>query len=173
MENRIINIIDKVFCISLDTSIDRQKQFESRFPELVKSETFEWYKVKKDSENPRRGCYNSHRNILQLSKDRKYKQVLIFEDDADLHVPWNIFVNKVNDIKYEKDWKLIQLGYYPIATKRIKGNNTLVKIICSYCTHSYIINVQKLIIPEYNGIEIDALLTGCETYAKSLINNTH
>ena len=60
--------IDKIFCISLTTATDRQKEFTKRFPELTKMNIFEWFIATRDSENPERGCYNSHRQVLEIAK---------------------------------------------------------------------------------------------------------
>lgn len=54
-QNIELTDIDKVFCITLDTSLDRQELFKTRFPELVKSNIFEWYITIRDNENPKRG----------------------------------------------------------------------------------------------------------------------
>jgi hypothetical protein len=150
--------IDKIFCISLNTSIERQKDFKKRFPELIKSDIFEWYKVNKDKENPKRGCYNSHKNILEISKQRGYSRIITFEDDINLLVPWKEFVDTVNKIVYPSDCIAIQLGYLPFTVSTIETNKTLVKINCSVCMHGYITNVEKMEIPEYENTEIDVML---------------
>ena len=109
----MFNNIDKIFCINLVGSENRKQEFLNRFPELTKDPIFEWYATERDSENPERGCYNSHKNIIELSKEKKYSQVIIFEDDAKLLESWKDFVSVVNDIKYPEDWKAVQLGYFP------------------------------------------------------------
>lgn len=150
--------IDRVFCINLKTSTDRKENFKSNFPELVKSGIFEWYGAERDTENPKRGCYNSHKNILELSKKRGYKQILIFEDDASPIVEWNVLVKTVNNIKYPEYWRAIQIGYFPLSTKKINDNDTLVEIACSITTHSYIANVDTLdLIPFFNK-EVDMVM---------------
>lgn len=145
--------IDKVFCINIKTSIERKKQFEENFPELINSPIFEWYHPERDNENPKRGCYNSHRNIWLLAKERNYSNIIIFEDDSKLLVTWQKFVDTINNIEYPDNWKLIQLGYLPFRTNVY--NKTLVSISSSICAHSYIENVNNVFIPEFNGLEID------------------
>ncbi len=162
--------IDKIFCINLITSSDRKEAFSSRFPVLVNSSIFEWYTTERDANDTTRGCFNSHRNILELAKKRNYSKIIVFEDDANLLVPWEKFINVVNDIKYPEDWKIIQLGYLPITVSKIKNNPSLVQINSSLCMHSYIANVNKLEIPEYSGIPIDNLLLG--TNFNNIIFNT-
>ncbi len=162
--------IDKVFCITLDTSLKRQSEFKERFPELVNSDIFEWYVTKRDNIDPVRGCHNSHKEVLEIAKKRSYSQIITFEDDANLLVPWKEFVNIITNIKYPSDWEAIQLGYVPFSTSRIKDNNTIVSIICSICMHSYMSNVKTLNIPEYNGNDIDIVLF-CANYKNHLIGS--
>jgi len=150
--------IDKVFCMSLDTSVDRQKEFERRFPELVKMTIFEWFITTRDTENPERGCYNSHRQVLQLGKSRGYKQIITLEDDVELLVPWSECVERINGLVYPVDWTIISIGYFPFVTKKIEGNDTVVKISCAGGCYGYISNVDGLDIPPYKGIQIDVLL---------------
>src|SRR5690606_12086373 len=108
--------LDHIFVISLKTSLDRQHEFKKNFPELVKLDIFEWFLVEKDNENTERGCYNSHLEILKLAKERKYKTILVFEDDVIPLVSWSEFVKNFNSLKRPKDWKTIQFGYIPIKT---------------------------------------------------------
>lgn len=162
--------IDKIFCINLITSVDRKEEFTRRFPELVNSSIFEWYTAERDNENPKRGCHNSHKNILELAKKRNYSEIIIFEDDSNLLVPWKKFVNVVNDIKYPNDWKAIQLGYLPFTTSFVKDNETVVQINCSVTMHCYLVNVKTLEIPTYNkGIEVDRVLF-CPNYENYFLN---
>lgn len=164
--------IDKIFCINLISSVDRKEVFSNRFPELVGSSVFEWYTTERDNENPKRGCHNSHKNILELAKKRNYSEIIIFEDDANLceELTWEKFVNVVNDIKYPNDWKAIQLGYLPFTTSRIKDNETVVQINCSVTTHCYMANVKTLEIPTYSkGIEVDRVLF-CPNYENYFLN---
>ncbi len=162
--------IDKIFCINLITSIDRKEVFSDRFPALVTSDIFEWYTTERDNDNPKRGCHNSHKNILELAKKRNYSKIIIFEDDANLLVPWEKFVSVVNDIKYPENWKAIQLGYLPFTTSRVKDNDTVIQINCSVTMHCYLANVKTLEIPEYKkGIEVDRVLF-CPNYENYFLN---
>jgi len=154
----MLNGIDKIFCINITTSTDRKEKFTKNFPELVESPQFEWFFVERDDNNSERGCYTSHLRVLELAKKRNYNKIITFEDDCSLLVPWTKFVTTINSIKYPIDWEIIQLGYFPFVTKRVKDNNTVIKISCSGGAYSYISNVNKLVIPEYKGIQIDVLL---------------
>ena len=71
--------IDHIFYINLDKRKDRRVEIEQ---ELNKMELpFERFKA---IETPGRGilgCGLSHLSVFKLAKERKYKNVLIFEDD--------------------------------------------------------------------------------------------
>lgn len=153
----MLKSLDHIFVLSLKTSSERQMTFKKNFPELVDLNIFEWFLVDKDTENTERGCYISHRKILELAKKRKYKEILIIEDDIKLLVSWDSFVNYFNNIRKPKNWKAIQLGYIPIRTTKTSDPN-LYAINCNYFTEAYLVNVSQIEIPEYNGSQIDCLL---------------
>ena len=48
------------------------------------------------------------------------------------------------DLDYPTGWKIIEIGYFPFVTKKLPGNNTVVKISCAWGTYGYISNVKKL-----------------------------
>jgi hypothetical protein len=153
----VLKDLDRVFVLSLKTSIERQSIFKENFPELVKLDIFEWFLVDRDPENTERGCYTSHQKILKISKEKKYKTILIIEDDVKPLVPWTQFVKEFNLLKRPKNWKAIQFGYIPIKTTRTTDKN-LYAINCGYFTEAYILNVDLVNIPNYDGSQIDCFL---------------
>lgn len=152
-----MNNIDKIFCINLKESKDRKQLFSERFKELVNSNIFQWFETDRDSENPKRGCFNSHMSIIKYSKEHNFKNIIIFEDDANLLVSWEEFVNNVNNIKRPNDWSIIMLGYLPIKTKPLSDN--LIIVNCAYMTHSYMVSVDKINLLDFEDKEIDVVLT--------------
>ena len=72
--------IDHIFYINLDKRMDRKTEFETSMARVGwKSERFSGIYCP-----PPRGivgCTKSHLAVLKLAKERKYKNVLIFEDD--------------------------------------------------------------------------------------------
>lgn len=162
--------IDRIFVISLDTAIERQEEFKKRFPEMIKLDIFEWFIVKRDNENTERGCYNSHKKIIDIAKERGYSQIITFEDDAYPLTSWEEFVNNINNIKYPENWKFIQLGIFPVKSNKTSDPN-LYEVLCSYSCVSYITNVNEVDIPEYDEntrIPIDSLLF-CSNYSYTTI----
>jgi hypothetical protein len=176
MNNKIKNI-DKIYVITLDTSVDRQNALKQRFPELMEDPLFEWYITKRDSSNPERGCWNSHKNVLGIAKQRNYSKIIIMEDDCDLLVPWSTFCDSINDLDYDSlgdSWTTISLGYFPILCKQ-SSKNGLVEILCAHGATGYIVNVKNVFVPEYNydktKVQIDQYLF-CNSYTHcDIINN--
>ena len=149
--------IDKVFCINIKTSIERKKQFEENFPELINSPIFEWYHPERDNENPKRGCYNSHINVLIDAKKNNFKNILILEDDSYLVINFSDFKNIIDNMYLPENWNIIQLSYIPIRLTNTNIPN-LLAVNCTYWTNAYLANVDLLTIPEYNDIPIDCVL---------------
>jgi hypothetical protein len=161
--NEIKNI-DKIFIITLDTSIERQNNIKQRFPELLQSSLFEWFITKRDTENPERGCWNSHKTVINIAKQRNYSRIIVMEDDADLLVSWNFFCDFINKIDYDSldnSWTTISLGYFPILSKVESNLDGLVEIICAAGATGYIANIKQIIINDYNNndtVQVDNLL---------------
>lgn len=156
-ETDTLNNLDRIFVISLKTSTNRQNEFKKNFPELVSLNIFEWFFVEKDSTNAERGCYTSHKNVLELSKKKGYKTILVMEDDVIPLVSWKKFVSEFNNLKRPKNWKIIQFGYIPIKTTKTTDKK-LYALNCGYFAEAYLVNVSQLDIPDYNGSQIDCLL---------------
>ena len=159
LENILSNKIDKIFCITLNTSTDRQKLIKERFPDLTNSPLFEWYITERDSENSERGCYNSHKNVIDIAKSRSYKKIIIFEDDVDLIVTYSEFVKEVlNVVDVDFTWSIILLGYFPVSTEKTKYSN-LYAIDCALGTHGYMVNLENFkTIDNFKNCAIDQYL---------------
>jgi GR25 family glycosyltransferase involved in LPS biosynthesis len=56
------------------------------------------------------GCALSHRSVIQEAKDRKYKNILVFEEDAVLHKNFkNHLIENVQELK-TVPWDILYLG---------------------------------------------------------------
>ena len=53
--------------------------------------------------NPKRGCLESHCNIIENMAEKNIKAVLILEDDAH-------FIKTVGKVKLPDDWDMLYLG---------------------------------------------------------------
>ena len=74
------NNIDHIFYINLDKRVDRKELFEAELAKYgLTAERFAG--IYYPSPMGTVGCGKSHLQVLELAKLRKYKNVLIFEDD--------------------------------------------------------------------------------------------
>ena len=88
----INNYFDKIFIINLDKRTDRWQECLNQF-EKHNITNFERFSAVDGSiiNNISKllpgeyACILSHINVVKLAKERKYKRVLILEDDAELH----------------------------------------------------------------------------------------
>ena len=138
--------VDKVFCISLVTSTGRQERFSKEFSKLILSDKFEWLYVNKDDEKglgwtPLRSSFENHQKAIRIAKERNYKTIIVFEDDAKLIGTWENFVNVCN-MKKPSDWVYLMLGYFPVKVSKTDNPNLYV-INCAYDAHAYMVNVPK------------------------------
>lgn len=87
--------------INLDHRKDRKEEIENELKEKnIKFERFPAIK----NENGAIGCSKSHLNVIKLAKERKYKKIIIFEDDFEFIVTKDEFneeMNKLNNINYD------------------------------------------------------------------------
>ncbi len=150
-------IIDQIYVISLESSNDRREIFVKKNPDIVKLSNFQWFLVEKDTEDTRRGCYDSHRNVLNDAKKQGFKNILILEDDAYLTVDYSDFVSRINDMYLPDNWNIIQLSYIPIRLTKTNIPH-LLAVNCTFWANAYLANVDLLEIPEYRNIPIDCVL---------------
>lgn len=150
-------IIDQIYVISVESSNDRREIFVKKNPDIVKLSNFQWFLVEKDTEDTRRGCYDSHRNVLNDAKKQGFKNILILEDDSYLVINFSDFKNIIDNMYLPENWNIIQLSYIPIRLTNTNIPN-LLAVNCTYSTNAYLANVDLLTIPEYNDIPIDCVL---------------
>jgi glycosyl transferase family 25 len=99
---------DAALCISLKERADRRKLFEAQFSGTGLN--VEYVLVDRDSEDPQRGCYNSHQLCAKLAIERGYQRVLIFEDDATLESVGVKVISRINNFLKAKDPEIFYLG---------------------------------------------------------------
>jgi len=139
----------------VETADHRRKLFSERFQHLIKQKNFQWFIVKKDNENPKRGCYTSHQTIINEAKKQGLHKIMVFEDDADLLVPYEQFiteVNKINGNKAPEYWTIILLGYFSVRAHKYRDEELeFVKVGCALGTHTYVVNLDNIdYIPDYD-----------------------
>lgn len=150
--------VDKVFCISIREREDRR--------ELLRGEIepfgfdLEFVLVDKDSENPERGCFNSHRRCAELALERGYARVLVLEDDACYEPAANLpgVLKRVNDFLREHNPEIFYLGC--ILGKAWLSGRWRVLRCSAYGGHAYILSragCQKLVSHSYAGDAVDVI----------------
>jgi glycosyl transferase family 25 len=124
----------KAFYINLDYRIDRKEQIQE---ELNKKEIpFERFPAIYH-EIGSIGCSKSHLNAIKLARDRKYKNIIIFEDDFEFIVNKDEFyqeMKKLNNINFDA----CLLSYN--TNHLYKYNDFLYKIKDAQTTSGYIVN---------------------------------
>jgi len=140
----------KVTCINLKERKD--KKIYMRRHAKKKKIDFTFYTAKKHT-NPKRGCLESHCNVIEESKRAGYKYVLVLEDDA-------YFIRSPESMpKLPDQWDMLYLGG---NVKHILGsyNDTWSRVV-TWCTHAYILNLQneelvtKILDSRTSALEID------------------
>jgi hypothetical protein len=68
-----------------------------------------------------RGCFNSHRSILQLADQKNLRNVLVFEDDVWFRDVGALFENQLLAQLDQEDWDLVFFGYLKPADRALTG----------------------------------------------------
>ena len=117
----INNYFDKIFVINLDRRGDKMKNIDTKLKKLeIQYERFSAIDGKEFEFDSSKfvlgkgmienkfalGCLMSHLEVVKIAKEKNYKRILIFEDDALISENINILIQKVRN----KNWKLLYLG---------------------------------------------------------------
>lgn len=87
----------------------------------------------------------SHKTVIQIAKNRGYRNVLVLEDDALFYNDSNynaisVIESALDELSEIKDWDVFYLGadlHDPVLNLH---SNHLIKCECCTCAHAYIIN---------------------------------
>jgi GR25 family glycosyltransferase involved in LPS biosynthesis len=130
--------IDHIFYINLEHRQDRKEEFENEMKIMnLKSERFEAIKC-----NPGiAGCGYSHLAVLKLAKERKYKNVLIFEDDFTFLVDKETFEKELEKFFEEiKEFDVCMLSYSLVRHESISNITSINKVIEAQTASGYIVH---------------------------------
>lgn len=136
-ENKIINnknpfdFFDGIYCINLDERTDRWDHSCEQFEKLGIRERVERFSAIRpcyDSRWDRKtpwgagkrkyprlgavGCAESHKEIIRLSMEQNFKNVLVFEDDFDVCDGWDKNLKSALRDLENLPWDLFYLGYH-------------------------------------------------------------
>lgn len=146
------DLVDGILYINLDIREDRRIQLETHFQELeIKAERVQaieafpdmnkcndWLSSKEKCNLAARACAASHIRAIELAYNRKWENVLIFEDDAYfLNGGLTITQKGLEQIKEIPDWDIYYLGALFEPEEIISEN--LLRVSYAYCTHGYFI----------------------------------
>ena len=96
-----MNIADKCVCINLKSRKDKKKYMKILCRR--KKIPIKYYLAEKHK-NPRRGCLESHLNVIQKAIEQGHKSVLILEDDVK-------FIRPLSQLHTPpEDWDMLYLG---------------------------------------------------------------
>lgn len=173
------NKFDKIFIINLDHRTDRWEQCVEQLKKY-KITNYERFSAIKPNLNdypkeyynryncPKRdphykigalGCKLSHYEIIKLSKERNYKNIVILEDDFLIKENIeDIFEKSFQELDFE--WHMLYLGGNHITKpQKIENKIYLHKCIETYTTHAYCMNYKLfdicLKMMNKSGSEID------------------
>jgi GR25 family glycosyltransferase involved in LPS biosynthesis len=155
-ENFNINkYFDKIYCLNLDRRQDRFEKVKCQFDEnninferwsAIDGDNFTDFKsnlnerissIKGEIENKYSlACLLSHIEIIKDAKSKKYKKILIFEDDVILSKDFSEEVKILKD----KDWKLFYLGASQFIWKDIQIDKGIYKCKNTLGTFAYAID---------------------------------
>lgn len=207
------NKFDKIFIVNLDHRTDRWEQCVQQFKKY-KITNYERFSAIKPNLNdypkeyynryscPKRdpnykigalGCKLSHYEIIKLSKERNYKNIIILEDDFLIKENIDtIFKESFQELDF--DWHMLYLGgNHMISPEKILNKKYIHKCIETYTTHAYCMNYKIfdlcLKMMNTSGSEVDifysklqkkfkifciypSIIIQRESYSDILMNNT-
>jgi hypothetical protein len=101
---------DAIFCLNVDTQVDRWETMQRRFRMLDIAWRVERFSAIATPGNHHRGCALSWRAMIAEAKQRGHENVLIFEDDAVfIDTTLEIVAQAVVDL-HNRPWDLLYLG---------------------------------------------------------------
>jgi glycosyl transferase family 25 len=131
-------LIDKIIYINLEKRKDRKEQIENELNNFQLP--FERFNAIETPGNGIVGCGLSHLNVLKIAKERKYKNILILEDDFTFLVSKEEFEKQVNNFfNLHLDYNVLFFSY---NLKRYQElNNSIVnKVLDCQTASGYLIH---------------------------------
>ena len=155
------SFFDKIYCISIDTRIDRRTEAQKQFSSVGLLDKVEFVLVKKHPDNPEQGIFESHMYCLKRGLQAGARHILIFEDDIlfKKFQPETI-LNGIQFLENRKNWQAFFLG--AISSKTTATDVlSVVKIQYRCLAHAYALNrpfARQFVQESWNNIPFDELL---------------
>jgi len=145
---------EEIYCINLDERTDRWQHAQQEFAKAGILDRVQRFSAIRDVDG-RVGIIKSNLAIIKMAKEKKLKNVLIFEDDVQFIVdnPQDILKNSINQIGNNK-WYLFYLGANT-HQKLVKFKPNLILIKNAFAAHSmaYSEHMYDIFIRRYDGIK--------------------
>lgn len=152
--NNSFDFFDEIYCINLDERVDRWEHAKLEFEKIGILDKVKRFSAIKNIDG-RVGIIQSNLAIIKIAKEKKLKNVLVFEDDVEFIVdnPQEVLqktINQIGDIK----WHLFYLGANT-HDKLLKFKPNLILLKNAFAVHSmaYSEHMYDLFINKYNKIQ--------------------
>src|ERR1700744_707064 len=127
---QVIEYFDHAYVINLSDRTDRRRQAEKEFRRIgitLPGEKVDFFTAIRPSDRGNfqdigtRGCFNSHRSILELAEQKRLRNVLIFEDDVSFRDVGTDFEEQVIGELSKQDWDIVFFGYGKPNDEPLRG----------------------------------------------------
>lgn len=132
------HLIDKIFYINLDKRTDRREQIEAELEKMgLEAERYPGIYTSSGI----LGCSISHLNLIKISKERKYRNVLILEDDFEFVVSKEKMEESLEEFFNSKiDYDVLMISYIIQESEEVPGLPFIKKVKNGQTASGYIIN---------------------------------
>jgi glycosyl transferase, family 25 len=127
---RIIESFDRAYIINLEDRLDRRREAEREFSRIginVPNKTVEFYTAKRLVDKGSfpdvgtRGCFISHRGVLDRACRDKLRNVLVFEDDVSFRNVDDSLEDQILRELRGTRWDIVYFGYLSPSDTGQKG----------------------------------------------------
>jgi GR25 family glycosyltransferase involved in LPS biosynthesis len=134
---------DKIIYINLEHRKDRKEQLLNEFKKMnIDEKKIYRLEAVHSKYNGHIGCAKSHIKALNYAKQKKFKRILVFEDDFIFTLNKNEVQNKLDKFlkEYEGNWDVVQLTSHYKTFRNNDENNDIRLINKASTSSSYMIN---------------------------------
>ena len=135
-----------IYCINLKHRRDRKTKMKKQAKKL--HFPLKWWTTKLNKSDPEAGRFMAHMNIIKQAKHKRYKSIMILEDDA------KFWIKSMNIVDPPDDWDMLYLGGNPqeVYTDDCTDLSETWKRVGCLTTHAYIVHYRmyQKIIDRYN-----------------------
>lgn len=138
-ESLINKYVDKVIYINLESRTDRKEEIENELDKF--NIKYERFNAIRRSDYGIIGCTQSHLEVIRMAKNKRYKNILILEDDFIFTVSKDKFEEQI-DLLFNSniDFDICMLSYNLIKFKTNDEHTFLNNVLEAQTTSGYIIN---------------------------------